>query len=499
MDKRHANEKSKSEISVNIYPPVVSVLGHVDHGKTTLLDRIRKTSIALSETGGITQGVGASQVEVIHEGRKRIITFIDTPGHEVFANMRKQGVSASDIVLLVVAADDGVMPQTKESIGKILEAKLPFIVVCTKIDLEGAHIEKVKQQLLKEHVMLEGYGGDVPFILVSSKTGQGVQELLDIILLVYDLSHIKKDEKEEFFGVIIESKVDKKRGVLVSIIVKNGTLAVSDTVFVGNREVGKVRALSSASSKTLVCALPGSAVEIFGLKTSLPTGTVVYTSAKESSVRIQEDVAMSPSERMPHDISAFLSNEKKNDTLKIILKTEGIGELEAITQSLPENVKVMYQGQGHISVSDVMMAKDFGAIIVGFRVGIAHEAKGLAESEHILYRIYHIIYELLDELQDVVVHQKMEAQEVVLGRGQITARFEAKDTQILGVKIVEGRLALSDKVRILRGEKEIGKAKITSLRRGKVDVKEMGKGSECGVVISPQIDFSINDMLLSYK
>ena len=226
----------------NKYAPVVSVLGHVDHGKTTLLDALRKSTIASREHGGITQSIGTSEVETLHEGKNRKITFIDTPGHAAFENMRSQGVSAADIVLLIVAADDGIMPQTRESIAKILEAKIPFIVVFTKIDMPGAQIEKVKQQILGEGILLEGLGGEVPFIGVSAKTGEHIQDLLDLILLAYDLSGIKKDENRDFMGVVIDAEADKRRGIVATVIVKEGHIDVGKPLYVHGKVVGKVRA-----------------------------------------------------------------------------------------------------------------------------------------------------------------------------------------------------------------------------------------------------------------
>ncbi len=259
------------------YPPVISVLGHVDHGKTTLLDTIRKTNIATREAGGITQRVGASEIEVNHEGKKRSITFIDTPGHEAFSNMRSQGVSAADIVLLIVASDDGIKPQTKESIELIRSANIPFIVVFTKSDAPRAQIEKVKQEVIRENILLEGLGGDVPYIAVSAKTGEKIQDLLDLILLIYDLSAIQKDEKEPFLGVIIDSKTDKRRGIVSSLVVKSGLLKVSDKLYIQGKEVGKVRAIVNTFGKQEKEAAPGSAIELLGLTETLSAGTVLFT------------------------------------------------------------------------------------------------------------------------------------------------------------------------------------------------------------------------------
>lgn len=477
--------------STNLYPPVVSVLGHVDHGKTTLLDAFRKTNVVSREAGGITQAIGASKIEITHDDKKRFITFIDTPGHEAFSNMRSHGVSASDVVLLVVASDDGIKPQTKESIEKILASKLPYIVVLTKSDAEGANIEKVKQQLASEGVLLEGLGGDVPFIAVSAKTGSKISELLELIVIVYDFAEIKKDPKIQFTGVVIEAKLDKRRGVLASLIVKNGTIKVGDKVYTESKEVGKVRALIDTTGGQVKEALPGDAVEIFGLTEVLPAGSVVNTAGATIQAKTTEVASVAPM-----DLMAMLRGQNE-EKLPVIVKTQTSGEFEAISAALPDDVKVIFEGRGEISVSDILMARDFSAIIVGFNVDIEKQAKVLAESNNTFYRTYDIIYNLLDELNDAVALIQERAQRKVLGKAQILATFEGNEGQILGVRITDGRLAVGDKIVITRGENETPESKLVSLKQGKKDAKEIGKGNECGIMIDPQVDFTIGDMVIS--
>lgn len=484
-------KQSKSNISE--YSPVVSVLGHVDHGKTSLLDRFRQSDIASGEHGGITQKIGASTIEVQHEGKTRSITFIDTPGHEAFANMRSQGVNAADIVLLIVASNDGVMPQTRESIEKIKEAKLPFIVVFTKMDVEGANVERAKQQVMKEGVLLEGLGGEVPYIQVSSKTGQNIQELLDLIVLVYDLSGIQKDESKPFIGVVIESFLDKRRGAVASLVVKQGKIKVGEKIYRFDQEVGKARALFDTYLKQTKVAVPGNAVEIIGLTEVLPAGSLVFTTQQEQQSIVEE--AVSKSEKI--DISSFFETEKS--TVSVIIKTQTAGELDAIKQSLPEDVTVMSEGQGEIGVADILKAKDFGAIVVAFNVGIAKEAKTLAESEGVFYRTYNIIYELLDELTDAAALIQEEGQEKILGKASIIASFQGTQGEILGVRVNEGRLVLQDKVRVERDGQIIGESTISTLKRVKEDVREVGKNQECGVSLSDPVDFRPGDMLISYR
>ena len=481
----------KTADTTNKYPPVVSVLGHVDHGKTTLLDAIRKSNIATREAGGITQAIGASKIEIVSDNKKRFITFIDTPGHEAFSNMRSHGVSAADIVLLVVAADDGVKPQTKESIEKIITSGLPFIVVITKTDASGAAIEKVKQQLAKEGVLLEGMGGNIPFIGVSAKTGDRISELLDLILVVYDLSGVEKGGEEDFLGVVIEAKLDKRRGILGSLVVKKGTISVGDKIFTERKEAGKVRALVDAFGKQTKQAVPGDAIEILGLTEVFPAGSIVNTK-ETTSVASSSALAT----HTTADLMKILQN-KQNEKVPVIVKTQTSGEFEAVLQSLPEDVEVVYEGRGEISVSDILMARDFDAIVVGFNVNIEKQAKVLAESNKTFYRTYNIIYNLLDELKDAVALLHERAQRKVLGKAQILATFEGNEGQILGVRVQEGRLSVGDTIIITRGAEETPESKIISLKQGKKDVKEVGRGNECGIMIDPQVDFTIGDMVIS--
>lgn len=473
--------------------PVVSVLGHVDHGKTSLLDKIRETSIAAREKGGITQKIGASEVEINHEDKLRKITFIDTPGHAAFDNMRSQGVNAADIVLLIVAADDGVMPQTKESIGKILEAKVPFIVVFTKIDMEGANLEKAKGSVAKEGILLEGLGGDVPFIGVSSKTGEGVKELLDLIILAYDLNGIKKDDAKPLLGVIIDAKIDKRRGVVSTVVVKEGKLSISDKIFTHGKEIGKVKAIVDPNGANIKQAQPGSAVEILGLTEVLPAGSVVFD--REMELVVVKNELAAPA---PVDMMAFL-REEDPDIIPVIIKTESSAELEALKNSLPEKVLVIYEGQGEINVSDILMGKDFHALVLGFNVEINAEAARLAESDKVFYKSYGIIYQLLDELEVLLGAIDEKEGEHEIGKGEILASFLGSSGVIIGVKVSEGRLAVGDRVKIWRSEKELGISKIVSIKHGKEDVKLATKNMECGIMIDPEVDFAPQDAIIAYS
>jgi translation initiation factor IF-2 len=488
MDTKNQEPKSN-------FPPVLSVLGHVDHGKTSLLDSIRKTGIAKREHGGITQKIGASQIEITHEKKLRKITFIDTPGHEAFSNMRSQGVNAADIALLVIAADDGIKPQTKESIDKIKEAGIPYIVVFTKIDLETANIERVKKEVITGGILLEGLGGNVPYIGVSATTREKISDLLDLILLVYDLSGIKKDKNADFSGVVIDAKQDMKRGVAATLVIKSGTLKVADKIFAHGREAGKVRAIIDTFGKNIREATCGDAVEILGLSEVLPAGTVIST--KQTGLQAKETIQPAIV-KAPMDIREFLK-AREQDFVPIVLKTETSAEMEAIKDSLPSKIKVIYEGQGDIAVSDVLLAKDFSALIIGFNVGIATDAKLLAESENVFNKSYRIIYELLDELNQLILAVNTKAQEKELGRGTILASFLGTSGPILGTKVISGRLAVGDRVKILRGEKVIGESSIASIKKGKEDVKIAAINNECGIMIKPEVDFAKGDAIIAYK
>ena len=490
--------ENKKELQSNkSFPPVVSVLGHVDHGKTSLLDAVRNTSVTSKERGGITQNIGASRVEIKHEGKKRVITFIDTPGHLAFANMRSQGVNAADIVLLVIAADDGVKPQTRESIKIIQEAKTPFIVVFTKTDLETANIERVKQELLKEGVLLEGMGGNVPFIGVSAKNNDNITALLELILLVYDVANIEKDENKEFLGVVIDAKLDKKRGVVTTVVIKQGKLTLGETIYIPGRQAGKIKALFSTDLKSEKVMYPGDVCEILGITEVLPMGAVLSkTPSSIAPLETQKEKVMQVSTNL--DLATFFGEKSKN-SLPIVLKTDTSGEMEAVKNSLPSDVEVVYGAQGEISVSDILLAKDFKALLLGFNVKIAKDADKLAETEKVMYRVYQVIYELLDEVEEVIEQLSEEGKERILGKANILASFPGKSGAILGLSVVEGRIALHDKVRIMRNDKEIGDAKIQSLKRAKNDIKEAGRGSECGVSLSASVDFVPGDVLISYS
>ncbi len=462
-------------------PPIVVVMGHVDHGKTTLLDYIRKTNLAAREAGQITQHIGAYQAAL---GNKKI-TFIDTPGHEAFEKMRSRGARVADLAVLVVAADDGVMPQTKEAIRHIKEAKIPLIVAVNKTDLPGLNLEKIKKQLVKEDVLLEGYGGDVVSLPVSAKTGKGVKELLEMISLVAEMEKITGDAHGALEAVVIESELDRNRGPVASVLVKNGTIRQGDNIFVENIK-GKVRAMINDKGERLKEALPGTPVAILGLE-KVPAVGAVLTNVGTT----KEEAAAG---------SAGPTKALTGDLLKIILKADVAGTLEAIIASLPqEKLQIINSGMGDIGEADILLAKTTGAIVIGFNVRLSASAAKLAETENVKVKTYQIIYELLKELKDVMEVLGKPPEEESLGKAEIIAEFPTEKNKIAGCKVIEGRLALGDKVKILHLEKELGRAMIKSLRKQKEAVPKAELGQECGIILEPQLDFNIGDIVISER
>nr|MBI5455664.1 GTP-binding protein [Candidatus Levybacteria bacterium] len=493
MDKKSINDNKIKEF----YPPVVAVLGHVDHGKTSLLDAIRKTTIAAREHGGITQKIGASEVEVMHDGNKRKITFIDTPGHQAFSQMRGRGAQAADIGLLVISLVDGVMPQTVESINLLKNSKVPYIVVLTKSDDPKKLPDKVKQQLLKEEVMLENYGGDVPFIEVSAKENINIKELLDLILLVYDL---KKEanfypftKTGTFMGIVIESKLDQKSGPRATIVVKNGVLKLRDEIY-SEKEKGRVRNLISDSGKNLTEASVGQAVEVLGFDEVPSVGSVVSHTPKLIETFAYKDEGPQEEKEV---ISPF--GQEDQNMLSVVLCADTQGSLEAIINSIPEKVNFVMQKTGDIEVSDVLFAKSTGSIVLGFNVKIKPEIAKLAKTEKVLVKSYTIIYEMIDELSDFIQGKLEALQEEILGIAKVLAKFPFDKTFVLGLKVQEGRVAKGDKVRLLRGEEVVGESHIISVRKGKDQTSKVEEGEEGGIILSPVLDFTIGDMLISHS
>lgn len=484
-------EKHSSQQST-FFPPVVAVLGHVDHGKTTLLDAIRKSTIAEREVGGITQKIGASSVEIMHEGKRRKITFIDTPGHQTFSTMRSRGAQAADIGILVVSSVDGVMPQTKESIVALKKTGIPLIVAFTKADLPEKQIEKAKQQVMSEGILLEGLGGDVPFIEVSARTKKNVTELLDLILLVFELhqdtlTNRKKDAP--FLGIIIESKLDQKAGPKATVIVKNGTIAVRDEI-AAEDAAGKVRLLVTDQNKQVKEATVGDAVEILGFTKVPPVGSVVVKKGADGATIVASQNQNTTTQK------ASLHHDEK--MLSIVLIADSLGSLEAITEALPKEIIIADRKTGEITPSDIFLAKSTKSLVIGFHAILKPDVQNLARTEKVLLKNYTIVYELLDELKDAMEGKALADVEEIFGKAKVLASFPFEKTKVLGIRVLEGRVAKGDRVRLIRNDEIIGESVITSVRQGKNQISKIEEGSEGGIIIAPFIDFTIGDMLLCH-
>lgn len=476
-------------------PPIVTILGHVDHGKTSLLDFIRKAAVAAGEHGGITQAIGAYQI--IHEGSP--ITFIDTPGHAAFEKMRSRGAKVADIAVLVVAIDDGIMPQTIEAIKHIKEAKVSMIVALNKIDLPGinktAQVEKIKKQLSDRAVLIEEYGGDVPIVEVSAKTGLGVDKLLEIIQLVAEVNELKGDPGLRATGVVVESKLDKFKGPVATVVIRNGTLKKGEAVVIGG-VLGKVRGLIDFTGKQLSEAGPSTPVEILGLEGVPDVGAEL---GKETSTREEKQAK----------VASILDRLKKDESsvLKVVIRADVAGSLEAIEDALQkfneeaEHLKIISASTGDISEGDIKTAASTGAIVIGFNVKASNQTSKLAETEGVLLRTYTIIYELIEEIEAVVEEMlKVGALEEIYGTAQIIAEFPyGKSEKIAGCRVLDGAITKGPKVKIIRGEEIIGETKIKSLKKVREEVTRVEKSDECGMMFEPQIDFMAGDLVQSFR
>jgi translation initiation factor IF-2 len=477
---RKEEKKSLAE-SQYIRPPIVAVMGHVDHGKTSLLDKIRSSQVATREAGGITQKIGAYQVDL--KGQK--ITFIDTPGHQTFSAMRSRGANVADLVVLVVAADDGVMPQTLESVRFIKEAGVPFLVALNKIDLPNADPDRVKKQLSANDIKVEGYGGDIVCVPVSAKTGQGIDELLEMILLMAEMAQIKSDPKNPFLAVVIESKTSAG-GPVGTLIIQDGTLKVGDQIVV-NVVISKVRGMMNDLGKNVAEAGPSTPVELIGFVNLPPVGAIVTKNDGSQ----------------PFD-KAILQNSKieipalASDKFKIILRADSLGSLEAILASLPSNVFVIMSGVGDINESDILALKNMEAEIYGFNIKIPGQVQKLAESEKVKIKTFKIIYELLENLEKAGIDQDASIlKKEVLGRAEILQVFKMGGDVIAGCRVLQGRINISDNFVLKRGERELGSFKMTSMKHLKSDIRESLEGEDFGATFATKLDFKVGDVLLS--
>lgn len=482
---------------MNFRPPIVAILGHVDHGKTTLLDFIRQSNITDREYGGITQKIGAYEITTKFKDYKtNEITFIDTPGHEAFTKLRARGANVADIALLLIDGKDSVMPQTEESISHIKAAKIPFIVVINKIDLPEVNPDKVKNDLLKYEVMTEGKGGDVPVALVSAKTGKGIPELLETILFIASDLKLTYDEKNPVQAYIIETKKDR-RGIVASVIIKDGTIKIADTVYVSDQKI-KVKSLINDLGKSVDHVSPSNPFEILGFNDMPEVGGMIRSISDSQTPPSNEEPATAQKALTLEDVLKIPVIEKK---LPAIIKADSQGSVEAIKNSLKDNtnLNIVLLAVGEINKSDIFLAKATKSIIIGFTVKTSHEAESLAKQEKVIIKSYQIIYELLDELNEVanLIKEKEEKEKNLKGEAQILASFIIEGEKIFGVNVIKGKINLGDEIEAFRKNKPIGKTKLVSLKVRAKTVNEVKKGQEAGMIFGPPLDFLVGDVVKS--
>jgi translation initiation factor IF-2 len=473
-------------------PPVVVVLGHVDHGKTSILDFIRKTQVAEKEAGGITQHIGAYQI--IRAEKK--ITFIDTPGHEAFSAMRARGAKVADIALLIVDTTQGVQAQTREAIYQLKLAQIPVIVVLNKIDRPGAEPEKVKRELAKENILVESLAGKIPSVEVSAKTGRGIDELLELILLVADLEELKCDLRKDAEGVVIESYLDSKRGTTATLILENGILKKGQILGTSS-SFGRIKSLENFQGAPIETANPSEPVIVIGFEDVPRVGEnfKVFSSPETAKSQIQV--------RKERPIPQVLEVGPEKRVLNLILKADVFGSLEAIEEVLkkiPQEkiiLRILKAGVGNINESDVKFAKAGRAIILGFRVKIDLVAEKLLQKEKIRVFQFEVIYEMVEEVRKLIEKMtKLEEVKIELGKVKILATFlTEKNRQIIGGRIIEGEAKKGAKVEVLRKEELIGRGKLVNLQRNKKDTERVGKGEECGILFEGDIKIEEGDIL----
>jgi translation initiation factor IF-2 len=489
-------------------PPVVTILGHVDHGKTTLLDTIRKTNVVAKEAGGITQHIRAYQVKK----KGQLITFVDTPGHEAFSAMRERGVSIADIAVLVVAADDGVRPQTKEVIEYLLAKKIPTIVAINKIDKPEANIQRVKKDLADNGILLEDWGGQVLCSEVSAKQNLGIDGLLENILLVSEVEDFKAAGKNPALGVVLEAHLDPHKGPVAIVLVKTGTLKEGQDIIVGSAH-GRVRRIEDFTGKKLLEAGPSSPIAVIGLNIAPNTNDILQAvTGKSAKSKLDELRGLSKTQagKMGDFTAQKLMKtiaDEKIKKLNIILKADVQGSLEAVEQILSEikseEVAVSYiaTGVGNTTESEVRLAQASGAIIYGFNVETTPVASRLAESSKVEIKNYKIIYELVTDIKNKLIAMlPPEIERTDLGKMKVLAIFKTgKKDMIVGGKVTSGKITSSSLIEVMRGDSVIGKGKLFNLQQNKVNVDEVASGNECGITFEGETKIKEGDILFSYK
>ena len=500
-------EEDSSKLEIR--PPVVTVLGHVDHGKTTLLDAIRNTNFAESESGGITQHIGAYKVTYGEQD----ITFIDTPGHEAFTAMRVRGSRVTDIAILVIAADDGMMPQTIEAIDHAKAAGVPIVVAINKIDKPDADSDKVKRQLAERDLLVEDWGGDIIAVAISAKDRIGIDDLLSNILVVAEIGELKANPNRSAAGVIVEAQIHKSKGPVATILVQNGSLKVGDSIVVGD-SWGKVRAMLDYNGKPVDKAGPSTPVEILGLGTVPGAGDsfIVVANEKKAKDMVRERLRQRHLDKSSgaihslEEISSHLESGKLKE-LNLVIKTDVQGSIDAVRNSLERltteqsKIKIIRIAAGSVTESDVLLAIASGGIIVGFNTRIEPSAAKFAEQEGVDVRFYNIIYKLIEDFEKAIAGLlEPEKQEVIEGHAEVRAVFSVgRRNKIAGLYVTDGKITRNSLIRVTRDGEIMADGKIASLKRFKDDVREVLTGYECGIGVENFTDFNEGDLVESYS
>ena len=490
-------------------PPIVTIMGHVDHGKTSLLDAIRHAKVTASEAGGITQHIGAYTVSL--NGEK--ITFLDTPGHEAFTAMRARGAQVTDIVILVVAADDGIMPQTKEAINHCKAAEVPMIVAINKIDRPGANIDRVKQELTEHGLVSEDWGGDTICVPVSAKTGENLESLLEMVLLTSEMQELKADANRKAKGTVIEAKLDKGRGAVASLLIQNGTLNVGDSILVGTT-YGRIRAMFDDMGKKIKSAGPSIPVEILGLSEVPAAGDRFIVCKDEKTARNMADLRKQKIKADSHQASNRVSledlysqiQEGKVKELAIVVKADVQGSVEAIRQSLEKlstddvKVRVIHGAVGAITETDVTLAAASNALVIGFNVRPDGNAMVQSEKENIEIKTYRIIYDAIEDVKTAMIGMlDPEYKEVVNGKAEVRMTYKISNVgTIAGCYVIDGKIVRNSEVRVIRDGIVIFESTLASLKRFKDDAKEVAKGYECGLSVEKFNDLKEGDIIESF-
>ena len=503
------DDSEDSEEELEARPPVIVVMGHVDHGKTSLLDAVKKTNVIEGEAGGITQHIGAYKVKI----NNREITFLDTPGHEAFTAMRARGAQITDIAILVVAANDGVMPQTVEAINHAKSAGIPIIVAVNKMDLPDANIDKVKQELMAYELVPEEWGGDTIYVPISAKNNTNIDQLLEMVLLEADMLELKANPNKQAKGVVIEARLDKNKGTIASMLVQRGTLDVGDTIVVGS-SIGRIRSMTDEKGKKVKKAGPSTPVEIMGLTEVPPAGEIFYEVKDEKTAkhliekrkRLQREKEINAMTAVTLD-NLFSQMEEGNlKTLNLIVKADVQGSVEAIKQSMEKlsneevKVKVIHAAAGAVTESDVTLAKVSNAIIIAFNVRPMPTAKDMAEKDGVQIKQYSVIYQAIDDVEAAMKGMLApKYEEKVIGNAEVRQTFKISNVgTIAGAYVLDGKLERNAGVRILRDNVVIHDGKLASLKRFKDDAKEVTKGYECGIQIEKYNDIKEGDIIEAY-